>query len=167
MACRSASLVSSVEEKFWRYVDKDGPLVKAELGPCWRWTGYVFPGGHGYGTFAHGGVRLYGHRVSYELHNGPLGDGVVIRHKCNNKLCVNPQHIEPGTHADNNHDAVRDGLNAFGERNGHAKLTNDQAREVRQRAVAGERTCALAREYGVSPATVSGIKHGTVWGKVA
>jgi hypothetical protein len=73
---------------------------------CWLWTGAA--SGNGYGEFHDRGHTLCAHRVAWELANGPIPAGMVIRHKCDNKLCVRPDHLEVGTQADNQRDkAVR------------------------------------------------------------
>ena len=60
---------------------------------CWRWTG---PTAGGYGR-----VQIYAHRWMYEREVGPIPDGLQIDHLCRNPLCVNPEHLEPVTHAEN------------------------------------------------------------------
>lgn len=87
------------ETRFWSKVDKRGP------GECWLWTGYVWLDyGHmGWGT----SCKMMGaHRISYTLAHGPIPPGKVIRHKCDIKLCVNPNHLISGTIADNIRDRV-------------------------------------------------------------
>ena len=87
-----------VSERFWTKVEKsDG---------CWKWLGaktsgygYLSAGGRGSGV-----VRA--HRLSYEIHHGPIPDGLLVRHKCDNPECVNPEHLEVGTHADNTMDMM-------------------------------------------------------------
>lgn len=74
--------------------------VRTEPDGCWLWTGYVTA--TGYGRVAVPGRRkLYAHRVSYELHVGPIPVGLTLDHLCRNKLCVRPDHLEPVTLAEN------------------------------------------------------------------
>ena len=75
---------------------------------CWNWTAGRFE--RGYGAFAYGRKRPgYAHRFSYELHCGPVPDGMVVMHKCDNKKCVNPDHLQVGTQKENINDSVNKG----------------------------------------------------------
>lgn len=81
----------TLEERFWPKVNKtDG---------CWEWTGSRFNYGHG--QFSIGGKSVCAHRVSFELANGPIPDGLVIDHICHNPPCVNPAHLRAVTQKQN------------------------------------------------------------------
>ena len=82
---------------FWKYARR---LDESE---CWPWTGVVDQ--HGYGRVQFMTSKFKAHRVSYEMANGPIPDGLIIRHKCDNPNCVNPKHLESGTQKDNMLDA--------------------------------------------------------------
>ncbi len=80
-----------VEEFFWSRVKPgDG---------CWQWTGPER--GKGYGGLYHGGESYYAHRFSWELHNGPIPEGLQIDHLCRNRICVNPGHLRVVTQREN------------------------------------------------------------------
>jgi hypothetical protein len=84
------------EERFWAKVDKNGPVVKSELGPCWLWTAGTTDGG--YGKFNPTARRtVLAHRFSYELEIGPIPDGLTLDHLCRNRPCVRASHLEPTT----------------------------------------------------------------------
>jgi hypothetical protein len=69
---------------------------------CWEWTGAVCKAGYGrIGEGGRGGRHLLVHRVAWELANGPIPAGMVVRHHCDNRRCVRPSHLELGSQADN------------------------------------------------------------------
>jgi hypothetical protein len=86
---------SDLQERFWSKVDKSGP------NGCWLWTASA-RGASGYGQFYWNGSMVGAHRVAYELCKGPVPDGLSIDHLCCVRLCVNPDHLEAVTCAENN-----------------------------------------------------------------
>ncbi len=140
-------------ERFWSYVDKDGP------GGCWLWTGGVER--NGYARFRHNGSRTGVHRYSYELLVGPIPDGLTIDHLCGVRTCVNPTHLEAVTSREN----TRRREDLQGEAHGCASLTEPEVLDIK-RALANGRNGigrALARQYGVSVSTISAINVGRRW----
>lgn len=121
---------------------------------------------NGYGQLYHKPTKKYqyAHRVAYMEAYGPIPEGLVVRHKCDNPSCVNPEHLELGTQTDNMQDAVKRGRSAAGMRNGMAKLTPEDAERIRFIIASKEVSQrALAREYKVSPQTINNIVHGRHW----
>jgi hypothetical protein len=98
-----ARVNGSLEVRFWSKVDKDGPTLKPELGPCWLWTASCQP--TGYGQIQRGVPRTMAlaHIVSYELNVGPVPNGHELHHLCENEPCVNPAHLRPVTRAEHVH----------------------------------------------------------------
>lgn len=145
--------------RFWKYVDKHGP------DECWPWIG---TGANGYGTIGPGGrnaAKVPAHRVSWELHNGPIPKnedehhGTVVRHKCNNRLCVNPSHLKLGTQADN----IKDMWVNKGAPRGNARLTESQIASIRADPRSSRK---LAPIYGVSDGQIRHIRRRTSWKEI-
>jgi hypothetical protein len=137
---------------------------------CWEWTG--FKNRDGYGIVHSKGKLLKAHRIAYcEANNKTLADirGVVVRHKCDNRKCLNPEHLEIGTSADNTMDRhVRD-RDAKGSRNGNAKLTESMVKEIRAIYKPRQRGCGhkdLAIKYQVSKSLIGQIVQMQIWAHV-
>lgn len=116
-------------------------------------------GADGYGSFSHRGKRVRANRVSCELRHGP-SPGLLACHSCDNPLCVNPNHLYWGTHAQNAADATARNRRPVGSAMASAKLTEDKAREIFVSPLSPK---ALAEMYGVHDETVRRIKKRTAW----
>lgn len=138
---------------------------------CWEWRGGL--NGHGYGQLAVGKDRPYiASRAAYMAWVGPIPDGEVICHRCDNPPCINPAHLYAGTHVDNARDAWERKRTANGERHGQHRLTDAEVAEIRTRhAAGGIKHVDLAVHYGVSRSLISAIllgkrrAHATFGGK--
>ena len=145
-----------------RFYDK----VYRGYGSCYRWTGALTS--LGYGSFGWNGSARQAHRVAWLLEYGPIPKGLCVLHKCDVRDCVNPAHLFLGTQADNVQDMLRKGRERIalpGSNNPAALLNESQVLEIRRRYVPKYgNAIALAREFGVSRATISSIVHRRTWG---
>jgi hypothetical protein len=135
-------------DRFWM-------RVRPEVEGCWGWTGRrmsLFK----YAGFTVRGpdgkyIAVYAHRYSYELHFGPIPDGMLVRHTCDNPVCVRPDHLLLGRDLENQCDSY-----SRGRRKGTI-ITNEQVREIRERLSAGESRAAEARRIGCSYGAIRSI----------
>jgi hypothetical protein len=133
------------QDRFWRYVD----VRTSKLG-CWLWMGSKNV--DGYGAFWGGMERktVRAHAFAWELEHGPVPEGMVLMHSCDERACVNPVHLRVGTPAQNAEDRDRKG------RAGDPRtwLPPEQLEALRAALKAGEPVIALARKFGVSRTNV-------------
>ncbi|UBF29847.1 HNH endonuclease (plasmid) [Kovacikia minuta CCNUW1] len=159
-------LHTDLESLFWTKVAKS----KAEDG-CWFWTGQVMISG--YGDFKTNKKSFLAHRYAYEITYGKIPSRkVLVCHKCDNKLCVRPDHLFLGSHKNNSQDMVAKGRSTkgrkghsgkSGESNSQSKLTAKDIEIIRWRLEQGETQQSLANEYGVTQTNISAIKRGKSW----
>jgi hypothetical protein len=137
---------------------------------CYLWEGCTTK--NGYGIIKHKQARHNNgaHRVAWELANGPIPDGLLVLHRCDTPLCVNPKHLFLGTHQDNMADmhAKRRGSKLRGEQKWNAKLTEDDVREIRAAYRNGNTSRRkLAAQFGMSRTHIGNIVRGEKWKHVA
>lgn len=145
-------------DRFWAKVTKTDA--------CWEWA-TTGRNRQGYGQLKINGRQHSAHRLSFLLHYGPIHRGLVVRHTCDNPACVRPDHLIPGTYADNMRDAVERGRIARGTRHGRARITYEIAEQIRAASTGGMRQRAIAAQFGVAQTTVSQIVRGVTWAEVA
>ena len=142
----------NLEERFWLGVEKtDG---------CWNWVKGKFS--TGYGQMKIKGNPTYTHRLSWELHRGPIPEGMCVCHHCDNPACVNPDHLFIGTDLDNMRDRNRKGRAnmAYGETAGMSKLTDTDVIAIRQSSLNNTET---AKIFNVDPSNISRIRSRERW----
>lgn len=135
---------------------------------CWIWGRTT---SSGYGCLTVGGRPVRAHRLTLALQLGvEERDLDEVLHRCDNPLCINPEHLSHGTHADNIRDAVAKGRakvpigpRRFGETNPAAKLTLQDVRAIKEAQARGESQRAIAERFVVSQSTVSNIARGRCW----
>ncbi len=143
------------------------PETKVELlGECVEWGGARNPNGYGRWTAPTGEHskhrRWYAHRLVWTVLVGPIPEGMNVLHKCDNRPCVNTDHLFLGTQAENMADMITKGRQnkPKGEANGNAKLTEDQVRAIRADARPQR---VIAADYGVGKSLVGSIKLHQSW----
>lgn len=168
----------SAEDRFWRRVDRNGPVVIPDS-PCWLWSGSTLVD-TGYGQFFFRGKNEGAHRVSWRIAGGDIPAGLNVLHRCDVRSCVNPAHLFLGTQQDNVKDCAAKGRanTARGDANGsrkhperlsrgeahrNAKVTREIAREVRRRFATGETQASIGRAFSLSTNTVHAIVHNLRW----
>lgn len=149
----------SAEERFW----KNAP--KGVGDSCWLWGGKI--NDSGYGIFTIKGRSYRAHRIAWQMHHArQIPDGLLVRHRCDVRACVNPEHLVVGDHSDNRSDAIRrHRANSLkGEAVPSAKLTTDQVQWARQQWDSGLLTkTELSRRLGVSVTTVTSVVNRESW----
>lgn len=141
------------ETRFWSKVKK---------GECWEWQAARTPLGYGVFGVTPTDTRA-AHRYAYEITNGPIPDGMVVMHSCDNPPCVRPSHLSVGTQTDNMGDAARKGRTARGEGHGRHRLTLDEVVAIRNQRAAGYSLALIAAAFEISQAEVSLIARGLKW----
>ncbi len=156
----------TVIQRFWNNVDQSG-------GPdaCWPWIGGKLT--NGYGSLRVDGKHWLAHRRAWYLKHGPVPQGQLVLHECDNPPCCNDRHHFLGTHKANSEDCKAKDRHARGGRNGHAKLTRDLVEELRAIVPALPRGPGgklrdglmkdLVRGYGVGQSTISCAVRGKTW----
>ena len=152
-----------IEERFWPKVQKTET--------CWVWT--AGRNKKGYGTISLGGrgsKMALAHRVSWELHFGPIPDGFLVCHYCDNPPCIHPMHLFLGTFKVNYQDAVGKRRQAIsgpafpaGEAHPSVKLSDAKVRGARILHANAAPIRELARYYNVSPKTMADAVKGRTW----
>lgn len=130
---------------------------------CWYWTGSMIPSG--YGVFRANGTIRIASRISYELYRGVIPENILVCHHCDNRICVNPNHLFLGTYKDNRDDMVKKGREVilFGEENANSRLRNSDVIEIRKLHSMGYSGQYIGNIYGVSRTMVAYIIKKQSW----
>lgn len=146
-------------KKFWR------KILFGNIDQCWQWMAGRSKGG--YGQFNILGKTKAVHRfVFIQLFDEPKA-GLCVLHKCDNRSCVNPNHLFTGTKKDNYDDMVSKGRSnhpgAPGSKNGNAKLSEEHISVIKNRLGKGETLKSIGESFGVNLSVIWGIKVGRGW----
>lgn len=126
----------------------------------------------GYPVFKISGKLFSGHRLVYEQEKGPIPKGMLVRHTCDNRECLNPDHLLLGTYKDNFEDMRRQrGINDLstarvnkGSRNGQSKITENDVLKIRELLKQNLPGTVIAKKFNVTKSIISRIKTKTTWG---
>jgi len=136
--------------------------VEIDHNECWNWKRYKK---NGYGITTLSGVREQAHRASWKVFSGEVPMGMQVNHKCNNRACINPEHLYAGTQKQNMDDMYRAKRNVHhsGELNGSAKLTHKEVTEIKDMISKGKDNTSISSAFGVSSGCIQFIRIGRTW----
>lgn len=150
--------MTNFQNRFWAKVSRSES--------CWEWTASL--DGSGYGWFSVSSRMLRAHRVSWEIAFGEIPGRLQVLHRCDNRRCVNPNHLFLGTNSDNIADRMSKGRKsgASGSRNGRSKLSEQSVSEIKSQLEKGLTQADIAKAHGVSQSCISYIAIGQHWNAV-
>lgn len=152
----------SLKDRFWEKV-----IVQEG---CWDWSGAKTRLGYCVirDQYPKKGNQ-FGHRVSYMIHKGQIGEGMNILHKCDNPSCVNPDHLQQGTQKQNIHDMIAKGRRTKttglkGSESPRSKLSWDDVRKIRELLAIGDlRQKDIGEMFSVSQTAIWNIHLNKTW----
>jgi len=157
--------VEFTKDEISRFQEK---YVVSKQDDCWVWSGGRYETGYGMFFMRRGSRKTFSaHRVSWQMKHGKeVPAGMLICHTCDNRLCVNPDHLYAGTHRDNNRDTIKRnrGNRKYGSNCSWAKVTERDVLEIRE---SNEKQTLLAKKFGISASQICHIRKGRRWGDVS
>lgn len=142
--------------KFMGYVEKTDS--------CWFWKGRKQDDGYGE-TGVNGKIKM-AHRVSYEYFKKPIEKNMLVLHSCNNRACVNPDHLREGTPKDNSIDCIKANRQRKGEEVGNSKLKSEQVLTIRNLYKQGMIQMKIAEKFNVHQTLISVIVRKVRWAHI-
>jgi len=145
------------KKKFLSFLPEDHQNISM-LNACWTWKGAKSKAQYGFVWYGH--ERYCAHRMSYIIFNGLIPYDQIVRHTCDNSLCVNPKHLILGTYQDNSNDMVRR------NRQGSQKLNEEAVKVIKWMLKYKPKyglSAKLARLHDVGQSTICDIENGKHW----
>ena len=143
-----------LKERFWKFVRKGKN--------CWEWKGATYV--KGYGEIGVTNQLIGAHRVSWQIHYGPIPKGLCVLHRCDNPPCTNPKHLFLGTKGDNNRDKVKKWRHRYGVHHHLTTLTESQIAQIKKYGQARlVPFMHLAKIFRTSEMTIHNIVKNRTW----
>jgi hypothetical protein len=128
---------------------------------CWNWKGSLCSGG--YGRINLNGKLIRAHQASWIIHYGEIPEGMHVCHHCDNRACVNPEHLFIGTNLDNIADKMKKNRQSKGIERPASKLNDDKVREIRKLRAYGYTFETLGKMFGVTPSQIYNAVNFISW----
>lgn len=162
--CIAVNEIPIMSERLLKFFDKK-VLYTDDVDMCWNWTSRKNE--HGYGTldikYGDKYKRIKAHRLSYYIHNKVDPMEFVVRHKCDNPACVNPNHLILGTQQDNVDVMVARGRVAVGEMYSRTKRTSEEVLEIRRLFNEGVSRREIAEKFNIPRSSVTSLILRREW----
>ena len=131
---------------------------------CWEWN--KSKSKSGYAKIWYRGSTMRGNRVSYLAFIGDIPEGILVCHHCDNRSCINPDHLFLGTHKDNCHDSIQKCRHAHGEKSSKSKLKSEHITEIRKLYSSGISQEKISKKYNVNQSCISSIILKKTWNHI-
>jgi len=153
--------IAPIKDRIYRSIEFD------LNGGCWLWSGAT-NSDIGYGQISFNRKVARVHRLSWEIHYGPIPEGLHVCHRCDVPVCVNPDHLFLGTHTDNMRDKVRKGRDwcKQGEKCPTSKLKDSDIPVILERIRRGHTDSQIREDYGVTSYAIYAVRNGRTWNHI-